>query len=214
MAQQVVALSAQLGKLMGMSATTAAQKAEGLVNVDEYHRTPHVERLVRRKRGEHIFVMGSSLDELRAFWRHVSYKADGTIGEPTEVSRTVVDIDCKSHGNHSEASRHGEESEEAKKPRDWYDEFNITSKKSRDDTKRKEYSLQVGNKQGFNIGGNLGLSATSSFFNVAGGSVKPELGINAAYTQESSKVTTEAEIRDTKLSQAYEIVDKLQVRDR
>ena len=182
-----------------------------MVDLDEYRCTDEIERLVKRKHGDDIFVLGSTLKEIRNFWRHVGYKAGGTIGEPREVSKTVVDIDCKSHGNYAEQEGADDNSHDKDKPMDWYDEFCITSKKSKDNTRSKSYNLQTSTSRGFKIGGNIGLKADSSFFNIAGGGVAPELGINASYTTEKGKVVTAASSKEEKLSQAYEVLDKLHV---
>lgn len=199
-------------KKLSMRITTALQKLFWkMVDLLNYRCTDEIERLVKRKHGEDIFVVGSTLKEIRDFWRHVGYKADGTIGEPREVSKTVVDIDCKSHANYADQEGADDKSHDNDKPRDWYDEFNITSKKSRDDTKSKAYNLQTSTRRGFQIGGNAGLKAGSSFFNIAGGGVAPELGINASYTSEKSNAVTNANSKETKLSQAYEVLDKLHV---
>lgn len=175
----------------------------------KYRRSEDVERLVKQSIGEDIFVLGSTLDDIRKFWKHVGYQADGMISAPREVSRTVVDIDCKSHGNY--ATEEGASGGSGGKPTDWYDEFRITSKKAKDESKTKSYSLQESTTRGFKIGGNAGLSAGSAFFNLAGGGVKPELGINASYSRENTDSSTKSESRDTKLSQGYEIVDTLHV---
>ena len=176
----------------------------------EYRRSELVERLVKQSIGDDIFVLGSTLEDIRSFWKHVGYQAEGMISEPREVSRTVVDIDCKSHGNY--AAKEGETVESEKtKPSDWYDEFAIISKKAKDESKMKSYSLQESTTRGFKIGGTGGLSAGSAFFNLAGGGVKPELGINASYSEDSTNSTTKSESRDTKLSQGYEIIDRLRV---
>lgn len=181
-----------------------------MVDLTKYRCTEEIENLVRRKYDD-IFVLGSTLEELRNFWRHVGYKADGTIGEPREISKTIVDIDCKSHGNYAQQEGANDESHDKDKPMDWYDEFNITSKKAKDETRSKSYTLQTSQRHGFQIGGNAGLKASSGFFNVAGGGVIPELGINASYSSEKTKTITTANSQDSKLSQAYEIVDKLHV---
>lgn len=175
----------------------------------EYRTSEKINELLRNKHGPHIFIVGSRLDEIRHFWQHVGYKADGTIGEPREVSKTIVDIDCKSHGNYAEESDCV--SDKNNKPIDWFDEFKITSKKSQDVNKSKSYTLQTSTTRGFNIGGNAGLKASSGFFNIAGGGVIPELGINASYHSDTTKMSSETESQDTKLSQAYEIIDDLHV---
>ena len=172
----------------------------------EYRRSELVERLVKQSISDDIFVLGSTLEDIRSFWKHVGYQAEGMISEPREVSRTVVDIDCKSHGNYA-----SEEGASGGKPSDWYDEFSIISKKAKDESKMKSYSLQESTTRGFKIGGTGGLSAGSAFFNLAGGGVKPELGINASYSKDSTNSTTKSESRDTKLSQGYEIIDRLRV---
>lgn len=186
---------------------------EPVVDLTKYRCSRVVERLVKRRHGENIHVIGSTLDELRKFWNHVGYKADKDIAEPEEVSRTIVDIDYKSHGNFAEEDHVGVEGElnENGKPKDWYDDFQITSKKARDDQKSKSYNVQTTHSTGFQIGGSAGLEANSAFFNLAGGGVKPNLGLNASFQQQDATVESEGGSRDTKLSQAYEIVDTLKV---
>ena len=188
----------------------AGKKKSCLPSVDftEYRCSAAVERLVRRRHGDNILVLGSTLGEIRTFWNHVGYKADKDITDPREVSKTVVDIDCKSHGNYATEDPDGVEGED-KKAKDWYDEFNITSKKSRDDTKSKSYNIQTAHSDGFQIGGSAGLEATSAFFNLAGGGVKPSLGINASYHQDKSETISKGGSKEVKLSQAYQIVDNL-----
>lgn len=181
-----------------------------VVDLTEYRCSAVVERLVKRKHGDAIHVTGSTLGEIRKFWNHVGYKADKDITEPREVSRTIVDIDFKSHGNHASGALQGEMREDGK-PKDWYDEFFITSKKSKEDSKVKSYNIQTTHTHGFQIGGSGGLEATSAFFNLAGGGVKPNLGINASYNEQTTRSETGGGSRETKLSQAYEIVDNLRV---
>lgn len=182
---------------------------EPVVDLTEYRCSAVVERLVKRRHGEEIMVLGSTLGEIRKFWNHVGYKADKNITQPEEVSKTVVDIDYKSHGNY--ANDLYTDNGESEKPKDWYDEFFITSKKSKDDSKVKSYNVQTTHSEGFQIGGNAGLEATSAFFNLAGGGVKPSLGLNASYNEQETRVEGESSSRETKLSQAYEIVDNLRV---
>ena len=180
-------------------------------DITDYRCFDEVERLVKQKFGVSIFVLGSTLEEIRNFWRHVGYRAEGTISEPREVSRTIVDIDSKSHGNYARQEGGDDESHDKDRPMDWYDEFVITSKKGLDVHKNKSYTLQMTESHGFKIGGNIGLKADPGFFNLAGGGVAPELGINASYNQQKTENKTLHESRDTKLSQAYEIVDKLHI---
>lgn len=183
----------------------------GEVALTDYRCTDEIEKLVKRKHGEDIFVVGTPLDEIREFWRHVGYKAEGTIGEPQEISKTVVDIDCKSHGNYAVEEGADANSHDKDKPKDWYDEFQITSKKAKEDSNSKSYNVQSSTRKGFQIGGNAGLKADAGFFNVAGGGVAPELGINAAYHKETTTTATLGETDASKLSQGYEMVDKVHV---
>lgn len=178
---------------------------------DKYRHSKDIDDLVRRRHGNDIFIVGSTLSELRTFWKHVGYKADGIIEEPREVSKTIVDIDSKSHGNYAEQEGVVTVEGKEEKPLDWFDEFDITSKKARDDTRSKSYTVQTTSKKGFQIGGSGGLSAGPDFFNLAGGGMKAELGINASYSNEETQNSSSTHSGDTKLSQAYEIVDKLRV---
>ena len=164
-----------------------------------------IKALAKEKYGNDILVLGYTLEEIRTFWAHVGYKAEGTIEEPREVSKTIIDIDCKTHANYAEE---GSTRPEAS---DWYDEFEITSMKSEDESKSKTFSIQSSKKHGFNIGGSGGLSAEPGFFNIAGGGIKPQLGINAGYSCENGTIKTEGSGEETKLSQGYQILDKLKV---
>lgn len=177
------------------------------------HKSPqYIVDAAKIKYGRHIFVLGASQKDIETFWRHVGYAVypDTEVAAPVEKGRTIVDIDTKCHINDSSKELEGIQGQKPKKPEDWYDDFQITSKKSKGEQRSKSYSLEIGKTTQKQIGGNLKI-ASPSFFNVAGGGIAPELGINASYSKISSKSEKSEESRNESLTQEYEVVDTLKV---
>lgn len=179
-----------------------------------YKKPHYIVDAAKIKYGRHVFVLGASQQSVDTFWQHVGYAVypDTAISPPKEKGRTVVDIDSKVHINDSIKEMEGDvqKPHEQKKPADWYDDFQITSKKSKGESRSKSYSLEIGKTTEKQFGGNLKIGS-SGFFNVVGGGISPELGINANYSKISSKSEKTEESRDEKLVQEYEVVDTLKV---
>ena len=186
------------------------------------HKKPkYVVDAVMKKYGRNgkIFILGASQDHITKFWKHVGYAVHPDspgISPPVEKGRTVVNIESKCHINDAEKDMENDAEHEGKtrKPSDWYDAFQITSKKSKGESKSKAYSLQVGKttEKQFGAGASLKIS-TPGFFNVAAGGIAPELGVNANYSRikTKSEMIEEKKEEKEKLTQAYEVVDTLKV---
>ena len=162
-----------------------------------------------------IFVLGATQKSITDFWKHAGYAVHPDspgISPPVEKGKTVVNIETKTHINDAEKDMEDDSEHQGKvvKPSDWYDAFQITSKKSKGESRTKSYSLQVGKSKGGSIGTNLSISGPS-FFNVVGGGISPELGINASYSKLKSESETEEGSKEEKLTKAYEVVDTLKV---
>ena len=168
-------------------------------------------------RNGEIFILGASQDHITKFWKHVGYAVHPDspgISPPVEKGRTVVNIESKCHINDAKKAMEDDAEHEGKtkKPSDWYDAFQITSKKSKGESRTKSYSLQVGKTTEKSVGGGASLKiSTPGFFNVAGGGITPELGINANYSKIKDRKEGTGEKKKEKLSQAYELVDTLKV---
>ncbi len=164
-----------------------------------------------------IFILGATQKDIDTFWKHVSYAVHPDslgISPPVEKGKTVVNIEAKTHINDAEKDMEPDSEREGKtrKPSDWYDAFQITSKKSKGESKSKSYSLQVGKTTEKQVGINANLKvSTPSFFNVVGGGIGAELGVNASYTKLQGESEIEEETKEEKLTQAYEVVDTLKV---
>ena len=166
----------------------------------------YIQKATRRKYGLNIFVIGVSSEDLEAFQNGISYHTLGTT-VPVERGRAVVDIDCKSHTNAAE-EEDDDDIRSDKKPEDWYDEFEITSKKGSNQNKSKSYRLQWGSNTTKTLGGSLGLNVGGSgFFNMAAASA----GISGSYSKTTSKSEEENQAEGESLSQEYQVVDALKV---
>lgn len=170
-----------------------------------YKKLSWIEEIAKRKYGPDIFVLGTPLDELNLFWRSLSYHALSA-SYPKEVGRAIVDIDSKCHVNRAEGQE--ETIEKSDQPDDWYDEFEITSKKGSSQLKSKSYQLQLATSTTKQVGGNLNVKVgPSGFFNMAA----PEAGINASYSKTTSQQQTTEDKQEETLSQEYQLVDRLKV---
>ena len=170
-----------------------------------YKKLSWIEEMAKKKYGPNIFVLGTTLDDLNHFWESISYHAlSATL--PKEVGRAVVDIDSKCHVNQAEGQE--ETPEKSDQPDDWYDEFEITSKKGSSQLKSKSYQLQFATSTTKQVGGNLGVKVgPSGFFNMAA----PEAGIDASYSKTTSEQQTVENKKEETLSQEYQIIDRLKV---
>ena len=170
----------------------------------DYKKPQYIEDAAKKKFGKDIQVIGSTQDELNKFMKKIEHQALSA-SPPEEVGRVVVNIDCKSHANHSDECTDGRE-----KPADWYDEFEITSKGGVSKSKSSSYQLQLTNSKETQIGANLNFSVgDSDFFNLAGGG-----GLSVTQTKTETKQTTESETKEGALSQEFQVVDHLKVSPR
>lgn len=168
-----------------------------------------IEETAKKKYGQDIFVLGTTQAELNRFWQSVSYHAL-TSSRPEEIGRAIVDIDCKCHVNQAD----GQEGEKDKQPEDWFDEFEITSRKGSNESRSKSYQLQLTTSKTKQIGGNLNVKVgASGFFNMAGSPISPEVGggIGASYSKTTTQQKTTEEKEEETLSQEYQIIDRLKV---
>lgn len=158
----------------------------------DYRKTDIVDKLAKDRYGPSIFVLGSTLKQIREFWEFVGYETVDTIEEPRVVAKTVVDLDSKCHRNFTEPG--------VNVPND---EIEIKSKHIGSLT--KSYTLQVPKLHGFQIGGSTGLNAQPGFFNLAeGAGIAAKAGIN-------SSQGFHAVDNGKSMSQDYKALDKLMV---
>lgn len=173
------------------------------------YKTPgYLVEATKKKYGRNITVIGSTKQDIDSFWQQVGYRVDPghSIPKPVQKTKTVVDIDSKTHVN--SASKHLEEGPHGlKKGDDWYDNFQITSKKSKDESRSKHYNLKLVNTTTYDVGGNFAIKS-SGFFNLVGPGV---LGVSGKYVSTKTKEEETSEAKEERLSQAYEIVDTLKV---
>ena len=174
-----------------------------------YKKPHYIESTAKRKYGRDIFVVGATQDDINQFFKKIKQNAlSATL--PEEVGRAVVDIDCKSHINQAD----GRDAGEKEKPDDWFDEFEITSKKGTSESRSKSYQLQLTSSKQTSVNANLNFKVGGSgFFNMAGAPVSPEVGAGGGFsrTTTDTKQTTESDTKEEALSQEYQVVDRLKV---
>ena len=178
--------------------------------VSQYRCPDYIVHTAKRKYGQSIHVIGSKRADINKFiGQIVQQTRRATV--PEEVGRTVVDIDSKCHLNKSEQEAVCDQ--ESEKPEDWYDEFEITSKKGTSESRSKSYQLQLTNSKQTQYGANLNFKVGGSgFFNMAAG-VAPEIGGGGGFSKTKTKTeqTTESSTNQESLSQGYQVVDRLKV---
>ena len=175
-----------------------------------YKAPKYLVEAAKKKYGKKITVIGARKKDIDDFWNKVGYRVDpgNEISRPVEKARIVVNIDSKIHSN--SAKKEMEDGTYGpKKSDDWYDDFQITSKKSSEESREKSYNLHLENTKSYSLGGNVSLSA--GFFNLAGPGITPEVGVKGKYATTKTQVEDQSEIEEEILSQAYEIVDTLKV---
>ena len=162
-----------------------------LSDIEEYRNTEIIERLAKERYGPGIFVVGSTLKEIREFWKFIGYEVVNSIETPHVVGKAKVDVGCKTYRNGSQA-----------------DDETVKSKINSNNlqlSKPKPVTLQVPKMQGFHIGGSTGLSADPGFFNLAeGAGIEAEKGFN------SSQGFHQVENEES-LSQGYMFKESLKV---
>lgn len=159
------------------------------------------------KYGEKMFVLGATEEDMQDFWDKVDFTAEDT-QLPVEKGKTIVDIDCKTHANLAKPGSSNEQSA------DWYDDFEITSKKGKDNSRTKGYQLQLTKSREFQVGGNVKLGANAAgFFTMGAGgpSITPEIGLQAGYKASKTTAETKSDSQTESLSQEYQVIDKLKV---
>ncbi len=138
-------------------------------NFHEYRKTEIIDKLAKERYGPSIFVLGSTLKEIRQFWKFIGYEVVDTVEEPRVVAKTKVDTGSKCHQNFSQPGKDVPD-----------DEIEIKSKATM--SKPKCVTLQAPKMHGFHIGGSTGISAGPGFFNLAeGAGVEAEEGINSSH---------------------------------
>ena len=160
-----------------------------------------------------IFVLGVTEEDLHKFWSKASYHAV-SFTRPVEKGRAVVDIDSRCHANTAEIANRREKEDDIsedpdKKPKDWYDQFEIKSKKDSNKTKTKNYRLELSSSTTKAANFNLEFSS-AGFFNVAA-PVAPKGGIGGSYSRTNTTTRSAEENKSESLSQGYEITDTLVV---
>jgi hypothetical protein len=158
-------------------------------------------------------VLGVTEEDLHKFWSKASYHAV-SFTRPVEKGRAVVDIDSRCHANTAEVANHrekeGDENEDPdKKPKDWYDQFEIKSKKGSGKTSTKNYRLELSSSTTKAANFNLELSG-AGFFNTAA-PIAPKGGIGGSYSKTDTTTESTEEGQSESLSQGYEITDMLVV---
>ena len=191
-------------------------KILGLFSNDSTYRAPAYIQLAAMKKcnDNGIFVLGVTEEDLNKFWSKASYHAV-SFTRPVEKGRAVVDIDSRCHANTTEiANRREKEDHDIsedpdKKPKDWYDQFEIKSKKDNSKEKTKNYRLELSSSTTKAANFNLELSG-AGFFNVAA-PIAPKGGIGGSYSRTNTTTESTGESKSEMLSQGYEITDILVV---
>ena len=175
------------------------------------YRAPAYLKLAAKRKSDRndIFILGVKYNELQAFWAGVSYHAV-KFTRPVEKGRAVVDIDSRCHANTADFAadvRLGDlDGEDKPKPDDWFDDFEITSKKDEGRTRSKSYQLQL--SKSTTTGGSFNLQlAGAGFFNTVG----PSGGVSGSYSTTNGTTWTTGGQTSESLSQGYEIVDTLKI---
>ena len=174
-----------------------------------YNKPQYIENAAKRKYGRGIFVIGATQDNIAQFFNKIKQNALSA-KPPEEVGRAVVDIDCKSHINQAD----GRDASGEDKPDDWFDVFEITSKKGTSESRSKSYQLQLTSSKQTSVNAGLNFKVGGSgFFNMAGVPISPEVGAGGGFsrTTTDTKQTTESDTKKEALSQEYQVVDRLKV---
>lgn len=183
------------------------------VKLTFYKKPKYLVDVAKRKYGQSIYVVGATYESIRDFWSSINQHTLSTT-LPEEVGRTVVDIDSKCHLNQSDGRELAESGLGLKeKPEDWYDKFEIISRKGKNESTSKSYQLQLMSSKQTQFGANLNFKVGGAgFFNMASG-VSPEVGGGGFYnrTKTEGETKTETDTHQEALSQEYQVVDRLKV---
>ena len=126
-------------------------------------------------------IIGARKDDINRFQQQLTVQLTQEFGEPQEIGRNLIDIDCKELRNNGTK-------------KDTY--TLITAKKSKVQ-RRKAYQLNIGKRVA--VGGEFGFSVGADFFNIGGISVAPKI----KYSREKTKETKASEEQTRTLSQEY-----------
>lgn len=149
-----------------------------------------------------IFVVGVTQEELSKFWSKASYHAV-SFTRPVEKGRAVVDIDSRCHANTAEVAVHGD------KPEDWFDQFQIKSRKDNSKMNSKKYRLELSSSTTKAANFNLEFSG-AGFFNIAA-PIAPKGGIGGSYSKTDTTTWSTEQHQSESLAQGYEVIDVLMV---
>ena len=145
----------------------------------------------QRKLGRGVFVVGADDSKVSEFIERTSYRPI-RFDDPDEKGRAIVDISWKTHTNLAKKTDHDSEADA-----DWFDGFEITSKKGMTEEKSKSYHIQLSSPQLKELSGDKNPnSSASALFNVVG----------------SAKRSQDPETSEERnLSQEYQVIDSFKV---
>lgn len=156
-----------------------------------------------------IFIVGVTEKELSKFWSKASYHAV-SFTRPVEKGRAVVNIDSRCHANTAEVVYKEDENEDPKKrPKDWFDQFEIKSKKDSSEQNTKKFRLELSSSTTKAANFNLEFSG-AGFFNTAA-PIAPKGGIGGSYSKTETTTWSTEQSKSESLVQGYEVTDTLMV---
>ena len=162
---------------------------------------------LRKCNQEGIFILGAPDKDLEKFKSSMKYHAL-KVTVPKEKGRAVVAIDTRCHSNTTDpretSSRHDRAG--GSTPDDWFDHFEITSRKDKEEGHTKIFEVQLGTTT--TKGANFDFKVSGAgFFNA----VAPSAGIGGSYSRTDSKTETFRDETSESLTKGYEINDVLKV---
>ena len=181
-----------------------------------YRAPAYIQLAAKRKTNkEDIFVVGVKDKKLQEFKKNINYHGV-KIHRPEPKGRAVVAIDTRCHANTAKFEASSDalnmEGSEApnvgiEKPDDWYDEFEITSRKDEGKENKKSFQLQL--QSSTTKGGSFNVQLTGGgFFNAV---AAPSANIGGSYQKTKTKTVTNETSATESLSRGYEIKDILKV---
>ena len=186
-----------------------------LLSTPIYRAPAYIQLAAKRKTNkEDIFVVGVKDEKMQEFKKKINHHGV-KIESPKPKGRAVVAIDTRCHANTAKfaASSNALNTEgseipdaEIEKPDDWYDEFEITSRKDEGKENKKSFQLQL--QSSTTKGGSFNVQLTGGgFFNA----VAPSASVGGSYQKTDTKTTTHETSTTESLSRGYEIKDILKV---
>lgn len=174
-----------------------------------YSRPAYIQLAAKRKcNRDDIYVVGVEHNELSKFTSSLMFHAI-SIEQPKEKGRAVVAIDSRTHANAAESADFvstGATSESGanETPKDWFDTFNVTSRKDKNVSSTRSYQLQLSSST--TVGGSLNLNISGAGFFSA---VAPTGGASASYSRTTGKSETQGSEETNSLAKGYTIEDTL-----